>query len=265
MDNIIRRAVQAAITILIPGGQLQVAAARRELLLPSSGKNAQFMFNFTSSQEKTGSNKYRMTSGLITCIKSFSICSFIWTPTVEIQSCITVLTFDLQTAELQTHFGPASECEGAEKEDEVDEEEVEFGPVLAPHADDSGATADPVQSAASPLYCIQSQEHQRSHHQLGAQLGRLKQETSRYVKTRVYRSTLKIYMRHIHTLTSRERKSPLLISLNGRCESMCTVTHTHTHKNVTNAIPPGLHVMPRSSNGIRQWDQSQTSPDLWHI
>ena len=60
MDNIIRRAVQAAITILIPGGQLQVAAARRELLPPSSGLNAQFTFNFMSSQEKTGSNKYKM-------------------------------------------------------------------------------------------------------------------------------------------------------------------------------------------------------------
>lgn len=77
--------------------------------------------------------------------------------------------------ELQTHFGPASECEGAEKEDEVDEEEAEFSPVLALPVDDA-AVADP----AHPVACRQnSQEHLRSHHQLGVQLGRLKQETNR--------------------------------------------------------------------------------------
>uniref|UniRef100_A0A665X6L0 mitogen-activated protein kinase kinase kinase n=1 Tax=Echeneis naucrates TaxID=173247 RepID=A0A665X6L0_ECHNA len=96
-----------------------------------------------------------------------------------VQAAITILI-----PELQTHFGPASECEGAEKEDEVDEEEAEFGPVLAPHTDDSGTTADPAHSAASVLNSAHSQEHQRSHHQLGAQLGRLKQETSRCSHTR---------------------------------------------------------------------------------
>lgn len=83
------------------------------------------------------------------------------------------------SAELQTHFGPSSECEGAEKEDEVDEEEAEFVPVLVPHADDSGAAADHG-NATSVLQCPHPQDHQRSHHQLSAQLGRLKQETSRY-------------------------------------------------------------------------------------
>lgn len=85
--------------------------------------------------------------------------------------------------ELQTHFGPASECEGAEKEDEVDEEEAEFAPVLVPHADDSGTAADPAHCAVSTLHSAHSQEHQRPHHHLGAQLGRLKQETNRYVRT----------------------------------------------------------------------------------
>lgn len=90
-----------------------------------------------------------------------------------------------QTTELQTHFGPASECEGAEKEDEVDEEEAEFGPVLAPHADDAGTTADPSHSAVSTLNSAHSQEHQRPHHQLGVQLGRLKQETNRCANTHI--------------------------------------------------------------------------------
>uniref|UniRef100_A0A665X6B2 mitogen-activated protein kinase kinase kinase n=1 Tax=Echeneis naucrates TaxID=173247 RepID=A0A665X6B2_ECHNA len=108
-----------------------------------------------------------------------------------VQAAITILI-----PELQTHFGPASECEGAEKEDEVDEEEAEFGPVLAPHTDDSGTTADPAHSAASVLNSAHSQEHQRSHHQLGAQLGRLKQETSRLLeellqKEKEYQQVLK--------------------------------------------------------------------------
>ncbi|XP_070784063.1 mitogen-activated protein kinase kinase kinase 15 [Enoplosus armatus] len=108
-----------------------------------------------------------------------------------VQAAITILI-----PELQTHFGPASECEGAEKEDEVDEEEAEFGPVLAPQADDSGTTADPAHSAASTVNSAHSQEHQRSHYQLGAQLGRLKQETNRLLeellqKEKEYQQVLK--------------------------------------------------------------------------
>lgn len=65
----------------------------------------------------------------------------------------------------------------------MDEEEAEFVPVLAPHVDDSGTAADPAHSAVSTLHSTHSQEHQRLHHQLGAQLGRLKQETNRYIET----------------------------------------------------------------------------------
>ncbi|KAA8580554.1 hypothetical protein FQN60_013512 [Etheostoma spectabile] len=107
-----------------------------------------------------------------------------------VQAAITILI-----PELQTHFGPASECEGADKEDEVDEEEVEFGPVLAPQADDPVPTADPTHSAASTLNSTHSKEHQRLHHPLGAQLGRLKQETNRYTellqKEKEYQQVLK--------------------------------------------------------------------------
>ncbi|XP_038553980.1 mitogen-activated protein kinase kinase kinase 15-like isoform X2 [Micropterus salmoides] len=108
-----------------------------------------------------------------------------------VQAAITILI-----PELQTHFGPASECEGAEKEDEVDEEETEFGPVLAPAADDSGTLVDPAHSTPSTLNSAHSQEHQRSHHQLGAQLGRLKQETNRLLeellqKEKEYQQVLK--------------------------------------------------------------------------
>nr|CBN82175.1 Mitogen-activated protein kinase kinase kinase 15 [Dicentrarchus labrax] len=108
-----------------------------------------------------------------------------------VQAAITILI-----PELQTHFGPASECEGAEKEDEVDEEEAEFGPVLPAPADDSVTTADPAQSVVITLNSTQSQEHQRSHHQLGAQLGRLKHETNRLLeellqKEKEYQQVLK--------------------------------------------------------------------------
>lgn len=61
----------------------------------------------------------------------------------------------------------------------MDEEEAEFVPVLVPHADDSGAAGDHG-NASSVLQGAHSQDHQRSHHQLSTQLGRLKQETSRY-------------------------------------------------------------------------------------
>lgn len=96
-----------------------------------------------------------------------------------------------ESTELQSHFGPASECEGAEKEDEVDEEDTEFVPVLAPHADDSGTAADPSHSAVTALHLAQSQEHQRSHHQMGAQLGRLKQETNRCMRAHLFLSNCK--------------------------------------------------------------------------
>uniref|UniRef100_A0A3B3ZS64 Protein kinase domain-containing protein n=1 Tax=Periophthalmus magnuspinnatus TaxID=409849 RepID=A0A3B3ZS64_9GOBI len=91
-----------------------------------------------------------------------------------VQAAITILI-----PELQTHFGPASECEGAEKDDEVDEEEAEYAQVLASAHEDSVTTTDPSSSAVSTLHSGQSQEHQRTHHQLNAQLGRLKQETNR--------------------------------------------------------------------------------------
>uniref|UniRef100_A0A8C6LYQ2 mitogen-activated protein kinase kinase kinase n=1 Tax=Nothobranchius furzeri TaxID=105023 RepID=A0A8C6LYQ2_NOTFU len=92
-----------------------------------------------------------------------------------VQAAITILI-----PELQTHFGPASECEGAEKDDEVDEEEAEFGPVLASNSDDPVTTTDHAPTTVSTVNSTRSQEHQRPHHFLGAQLGRLKQETNRY-------------------------------------------------------------------------------------
>ncbi|XP_075996543.1 mitogen-activated protein kinase kinase kinase 15 isoform X5 [Genypterus blacodes] len=96
-----------------------------------------------------------------------------------VQAAITILI-----PELQTHFGSASECEGVEKEDEVDEEEAEFGPVLAPSTDEAAATATAEHAAASAVtvHSTHSHEPQRSHHPPGAQLGRLKQETNRLLE-----------------------------------------------------------------------------------
>uniref|UniRef100_A0A8C6UUK2 Mitogen-activated protein kinase kinase kinase 15 n=1 Tax=Neogobius melanostomus TaxID=47308 RepID=A0A8C6UUK2_9GOBI len=91
-----------------------------------------------------------------------------------VQAAITILI-----PELQTHFGPASECEGAEKEDEESDDEGQYAQVLAVAHEDSVTTTDPSTSAVSTLHSGQSQEHQRTHHQLSAQLGRLKQETNR--------------------------------------------------------------------------------------
>ncbi|XP_026035900.1 mitogen-activated protein kinase kinase kinase 15 isoform X1 [Astatotilapia calliptera] len=108
-----------------------------------------------------------------------------------VQAAITILI-----PELQTHFGPASECEGAEKEDEVDEEEAEFGPILVQQTDETGTTSDHTHSAVSTVNSSHSHEHQRSHHHLGTQLGRLKHETNRLLdellqKEKEYQQVLK--------------------------------------------------------------------------
>ncbi|XP_061094243.1 mitogen-activated protein kinase kinase kinase 15 isoform X1 [Conger conger] len=91
-----------------------------------------------------------------------------------VQAAVTILI-----PELQTHFGPASESEGADKDaDEVDEEEgAEFGATEPVVPEDPGLT-----SGVSTLSSVLSQESQRQHHPLGAQLGRLKQETSRLLE-----------------------------------------------------------------------------------
>ncbi|CAL8399135.1 unnamed protein product, partial [Arctogadus glacialis] len=109
-----------------------------------------------------------------------------------VQAAVTILI-----PELHTHFGPASESEGAEKEDEVDVEEAEFGQVLATPTDDPGTlTPDPTASGASALTAAHSPEPQRPNHPLGAQLGRLKQETNRLLeelllKEKEYQQVLK--------------------------------------------------------------------------
>ncbi|KAJ8387162.1 hypothetical protein AAFF_G00159740 [Aldrovandia affinis] len=90
-----------------------------------------------------------------------------------VQAAVTILI-----PELQTHFGPASESEGADKDaDEVDEEGVEYGAVEPAVPEDPGLT-----SGVSTLSSVLSQESQRQHHPLGVQLGRLKQETSRLLE-----------------------------------------------------------------------------------
>uniref|UniRef100_A0AAR2KZY9 mitogen-activated protein kinase kinase kinase n=1 Tax=Pygocentrus nattereri TaxID=42514 RepID=A0AAR2KZY9_PYGNA len=89
-----------------------------------------------------------------------------------VQAAVTILI-----PELQTHFGPASESEGAEKDaDEVDvEEDGEFGAAEPVAPEDTGLT-----SGVSTLSSVISHDSQRAQHPLGVQLTRLKQETSRY-------------------------------------------------------------------------------------
>ncbi|XP_012995068.1 mitogen-activated protein kinase kinase kinase 15 isoform X1 [Esox lucius] len=109
-----------------------------------------------------------------------------------VQAAVTILI-----PELQTHFGPASESEGPDKEDE-EEEEAEFGPVLVTPPDEPTVTSDPtVTSAVSTLSSALSSPlpPQRSQ-PLGAQLGRLKQETNRLLeellqREREYQQVLK--------------------------------------------------------------------------
>uniref|UniRef100_A0A8C1Y5T4 mitogen-activated protein kinase kinase kinase n=1 Tax=Cyprinus carpio TaxID=7962 RepID=A0A8C1Y5T4_CYPCA len=89
-----------------------------------------------------------------------------------VQAAVTILI-----PELQTHFGPASESEGADKDaDEVDEEDDgDFGSVARTTQEDQALT-----SGVSTLSSVISHEAQRPQHPLGAQIGRLKQETIKY-------------------------------------------------------------------------------------
>ncbi|XP_037390037.1 mitogen-activated protein kinase kinase kinase 15 isoform X4 [Pygocentrus nattereri] len=91
-----------------------------------------------------------------------------------VQAAVTILI-----PELQTHFGPASESEGAEKDaDEVDvEEDGEFGAAEPVAPEDTGLT-----SGVSTLSSVISHDSQRAQHPLGVQLTRLKQETSRLLE-----------------------------------------------------------------------------------
>ncbi|KAG7317482.1 hypothetical protein KOW79_018517 [Hemibagrus wyckioides] len=91
-----------------------------------------------------------------------------------VQAAVTILI-----PELQTHFGPASESEGAEKDaDDVDvEEDGDFGAVENVAPEDTGLT-----SGVSTLSSVISHDSQRPQHPLGAQLTRLKQETGRLLE-----------------------------------------------------------------------------------
>ncbi|CAB1341043.1 unnamed protein product [Coregonus sp. 'balchen'] len=64
-----------------------------------------------------------------------------------VQAAVTILI-----PELQTHFGPASESEGPDKEEEEEEEEAEFGPVLVTPPDDPAVTPNPVVTSAELLH-----------------------------------------------------------------------------------------------------------------
>ncbi|KAF4075620.1 hypothetical protein AMELA_G00220880 [Ameiurus melas] len=91
-----------------------------------------------------------------------------------VQAAVTILI-----PELQTHFGPASESEGAEKDaDDVDVgEDGDFGTVENVAQEDTGLT-----SGVSTLSSVISHDSQRPPHPLGAQLARLKQQTSRLLE-----------------------------------------------------------------------------------
>uniref|UniRef100_A0AAZ3R0C4 mitogen-activated protein kinase kinase kinase n=1 Tax=Oncorhynchus tshawytscha TaxID=74940 RepID=A0AAZ3R0C4_ONCTS len=101
-----------------------------------------------------------------------------------VQAAVTILI-----PELQTHFGPASESEGPDKEEEEEEEEAEFGPVLVTPPDDPAVTPEPVvTSAVSTLSSTLSSPPPPPRSQpLGAQLGRLKQETNRLLEELLHR------------------------------------------------------------------------------
>uniref|UniRef100_A0A3P9A1K5 mitogen-activated protein kinase kinase kinase n=1 Tax=Esox lucius TaxID=8010 RepID=A0A3P9A1K5_ESOLU len=120
-----------------------------------------------------------------------------------VQAAVTILI-----PELQTHFGPASESEGPDKEDE-EEEEAEFV---------TSAVSTLSSALSSPLPPQRSQP-------LGAQLGRLKQETNRYGLLEELLQREREYQQVLKT-TLHQRQHDLELA---KVRHRPTGTHTHTH------------------------------------
>uniref|UniRef100_A0A8K9V5J8 mitogen-activated protein kinase kinase kinase n=1 Tax=Oncorhynchus mykiss TaxID=8022 RepID=A0A8K9V5J8_ONCMY len=149
-----------------------------------------------------------------------------------VQAAVTILI-----PELQTHFGPASESEGPDKEEEEEEEETEFGPVLVTPPDDHAVTPEPVvTSAVSTLSSTLSSPPPPLRSQpLGAQLGRLKQETNRLLEELLHRE--REYQQVLKTTLQQRQHDLELVRVRYRPPGTHTHTHTHTQTHTHTGIP----------------------------
>uniref|UniRef100_A0A8K9V5S5 mitogen-activated protein kinase kinase kinase n=1 Tax=Oncorhynchus mykiss TaxID=8022 RepID=A0A8K9V5S5_ONCMY len=152
-----------------------------------------------------------------------------------VQAAVTILI-----PELQTHFGPASESEGPDKEEEEEEEETEFGPVLVTPPDDHAVTPEPVvTSAVSTLSSTLSSPPPPLRSQpLGAQLGRLKQETNRLLEELLHRE--REYQQVLKTTLQQRQHDLELVRVRYRPPGTHTHTHTHTQTHTHTGIPGNL-------------------------
>uniref|UniRef100_A0AAZ3QH72 mitogen-activated protein kinase kinase kinase n=1 Tax=Oncorhynchus tshawytscha TaxID=74940 RepID=A0AAZ3QH72_ONCTS len=152
-----------------------------------------------------------------------------------VQAAVTILI-----PELQTHFGPASESEGPDKEEEEEEEEAEFGPVLVTPPDDPAVTPEPVvTSAVSTLSSTLSSPPPPPRSQpLGAQLGRLKQETNRLLEELLHRE--REYQQVLKTTLQQRQHDLELVRVRYRPPGTHTNTHTHTLVSLVTCLSPSL-------------------------
>uniref|UniRef100_A0A8K9V0H6 mitogen-activated protein kinase kinase kinase n=1 Tax=Oncorhynchus mykiss TaxID=8022 RepID=A0A8K9V0H6_ONCMY len=131
-----------------------------------------------------------------------------------VQAAVTILI-----PELQTHFGPASESEGPDKEEEEEEEETEF------------AVSTLSSTLSSPPPPLRSQP-------LGAQLGRLKQETNRLLEELLHRE--REYQQVLKTTLQQRQHDLELVRVRYRPPGTHTHTHTHTQTHTHTGIPGNL-------------------------
>ncbi|XP_052451433.1 mitogen-activated protein kinase kinase kinase 15 isoform X1 [Carassius gibelio] len=154
-----------------------------------------------------------------------------------VQAAVTILI-----PELQTHFGPASESEGADKDaDEVDEEDDgDFGSVARTTQEDQALT-----SGVSTLSSVISHEAQRPQHPLGAQLGHLKQETSRLLEELVQKE--------------RDYQQVLRQTLQQRVHDIELIKIRHQPAAETSSTPSIFHIAthPEPDKKLTDWLKEQ--------
>lgn len=135
-----------------------------------------------------------------------------------VQAAVTILI-----PELQTHFGPASESEGADKDADEVVEDTEFrgeGEELVPE--------DPVlTSGVSTLSSVLSETPRPPQHPLSTQLGRLKQETHRLLEDLVQKE--------------KEYQQLLRQTIQQRCQDLELIKMKCKHADVP---PPSIFHIP---------------------
>ncbi|XP_060755682.1 mitogen-activated protein kinase kinase kinase 15 [Neoarius graeffei] len=158
-----------------------------------------------------------------------------------VQAAVTILI-----PELQTHFGPASESEGAEKDaDDVEVEDGDFGVMENVAPEDTGHI-----SGVSTLSSAVSHDSQRPQHSLGVQLTHLKQETSRLLEELVQKE--KEYQQVLRQTIQQRTQDLELYRLKNQPVAMnCSIL------SVESPSPSIFHITAEADKELTNWLKQQ--------